>query len=100
MGVQLIAINTQMADYPALLMKKFFEKGINKSPGYRMKPVIPAPGSKINEIRITPYSASKIYFNKTDMKEQTPPCQIRMRLYCYSGDIEFNEHNVQWKEYT
>jgi hypothetical protein len=46
MGVQLIAINTQMADYPALLMKKFFEKGINKTPGYRMKPVMPTSETK------------------------------------------------------
>jgi hypothetical protein len=87
MGIQMIGVSTLVSDYPSLIMKKFFEKGMNKTAGYRMKPLLPSENSELKEISITPISATKIYYNNRSEISLLPPCQIRMKFYCCSTDM-------------
>ena len=85
-GAQIIALNTQNADHCTHLMKKYFMKGSKITAGYRLKPNF----SEHNELKfkkITPISASKIYFDDQEKKNETPVCQIKMRFFGLSKDL-------------
>jgi hypothetical protein len=44
----------------------------------------------VKTITIKPISAMKIYYNNMRRKKETPPVEIRMRLYCHSSDMKRN----------
>ena len=69
MGIQIIALNTQVVDINAHILKAFFNKGSNHYAGYRKKPeILPEPEGEDRKICITPISAYRIYHNDRRLK--------------------------------
>ena len=61
-------------------MKKFFLKGINKCAGYRLKPIL-NPDVKLQKLKITPISASRIYYDDQRKKDEIPSVHLRMKFF-------------------
>ena len=64
-------------------------KGINKTAGYRLKPDL-SQQTELKTIKITPISASKIYFDDQEKKNDMPICEVKMRFYGLKKDFSFN----------